>query len=259
MKSSSPKALVVIPTYNERYNIVPLLRELLSLPSPIPLSILVVDDSSPDQTAESVKEEQKRHPSSIYLLLREKKSGIGTAYREGFQFAIAHHFDFIVQMDADFSHDPQDVCRLLETCMEPVYDVVIGSRYVANSRISGFSFVRSFFSRFFCMCARFLLRFPVRDNTGGFVCYSRDVLRRLELDTLRSAGYVFQIEMKYRVWLAQFRLKEIPISFKGRVKGKSKMSLGIFLEAVWVLSKIRFMADAKLIYTWLFGMDSVRN
>ena len=221
--------LVIIPTYNEKENIRDILAHVLRLePS---FDVLVVDDNSPDGTAELVRTVQAQHEGRVHLMERKGKLGLGTAYIAGFKWAIAHGYDFVFEMDADFSHDPSDLLRLYDTCANGGADMSVGSRYVRGGQVKDWSWHRILLSFSASLYARTVLWLGVRDTTAGFVCYQRHVLEALPLDEVQFIGYAFQIEMKYRVHAAGFKIKEVPITFVDRVKGKSKMNSGIFKEA----------------------------
>lgn len=229
------KSLVVIPTYNEKENIVRLAPTLLALLPDI--EILVVDDSSPDGTAQSVTEMKARFPH-VHLLLRAEKQGLGRAYLDGFAWGLEKGFDAIVEMDADFSHRPEDLRKLIEALRDPTIDFVVGSRYIEGGGIEKWTYLRMFISRFGSLYSRWVLGFPLKDWTGGFNGWKRNVLEKIELQKVVSNGYCFQIEMKYRALKRNFRGKEVPIIFANRHFGKSKMSLKVFLEAfykIWVI------------------------
>lgn len=221
--------LVIIPTYNEKENIRDIVAHVLDLePS---FDVLVVDDGSPDGTGSIVKTIQDAHPGRVHLIERSGKLGLGTAYITGFKWAIEKKFDFIFEMDADFSHDPNDLIRLYKACVEGA-DMSVGSRYVKGGQVKDWSWDRVLLSVGASMYVRMILWLGVRDTTAGFVCYQRHVLEALPLDEVKFIGYAFQIEMKYRVRLKGFKITEVPITFIDRVKGKSKMNSGIFKEAI---------------------------
>jgi dolichol-phosphate mannosyltransferase len=223
----APRVLVVIPTYNERENLPRLLEELLALP--FNLSVLVVDDNSPDGTGR-LAEELSRGEPRLHVLHRPRKMGLGSAYREGFAWALQRDFDRVVEMDADFSHDPRALPRLIAASAET--DLVIGSRYVDGGGTAGWGALRRCVSRGGCLYARLILGAPVRDLTGGFKCFRRRVLEAIDLGKVASEGYSFQIEMTYRALKAGFSVKELPILFTDRRGGESKMSWRIFWEAI---------------------------
>ena len=230
--------LVIIPTYNEKENIRDIVTHVLGLTPAF--HVLVVDDGSPDGTADIVREVQAERPGRVHLLERPGKLGLGTAYIKGFKWALEHGYDYIFEMDADFSHDPDDLLRLYAACAEGGADMSVGSRYVKGGKVSDWAWDRVILSRGASLYVRLVLWLNVRDTTAGFVCYRAATLRALPLDEIRFIGYAFQIEMKYRVKLAGFRIQEVPITFKDRVKGKSKMSANIFREAFLGVLNMRF-------------------
>jgi len=231
---SDQKALVIIPTYNELENIRKLIPEVLSQDESIHL--LIVDDSSPDGTGNYVEEESKKN-DRIHLLKREKKMGLGTAYLAGFKHAVQNDYDFIFEMDADFSHDPNELKNFLIAIKE--YDLVLGSRYINGVRVLNWPMTRLLLSFFASVYTRLITGLPVRDATGGFKCFRRKVLESIDLTKIKSNGYSFQIEMTFKAYAKGFKIKEIPIVFTDRVKGKSKMSKKIVREAVMMVWKLR--------------------
>lgn len=231
------KNLVIIPTYNEIENIDKMVRAVFSL-SP-EFELLVVDDGSPDATAGHVKLMQAEFAGKLHLEERKGKLGLGTAYIHGFKWALARNYDFIFEMDCDFSHDPNDLLRLLEACKNGA-DVAIGSRYCKGGKISNWPLGRILMSYFASVYVRLVLWIPVKDTTAGFKCYRKNVLQSLELDSIRFMGYAFQIEMKYRAYKKGFKLVEVPILFTDRVLGISKMSPRIFKEAFLGVIQMRF-------------------
>jgi len=233
------KALVIIPTYNEIDNVVSMINTVLALPRPI--DVLIVDDSSPDGTGRAVKEtfESNEHVS---LIEREGKMGLGTAYVRGFKFAIEKGYEFIMEMDCDFSHNPNDLVRLLDTAAS--YDLVIGSRYIQGVNVVNWPLRRLLLSLGASLYTRLITGMPIKDPTAGFKCYRRVVLETIDLDDIDSNGYSFQIEMHHKAWKKRFRVKEIPITFTDRVDGVSKMGKDIVREAMRVVWKLRF--------PWLF-------
>lgn len=222
------KNLVIIPTYNEIENIEKMVRTVFSLPRDF--DVLIVDDGSPDGTALKVKELQNEYPNKLHIEERKGKLGLGTAYIHGFKWAIARSYDFIFEMDCDFSHNPTDLIRLLEAC-ENGADVAVGSRYVKGGNVSNWDMKRILLSYFASIYVRMILWIPVKDTTAGFKCYRRKVLETINLDKIEFMGYAFQIEMKYAAYKAGFKIVEIPILFVDRVLGVSKMSSKIFKEA----------------------------
>ncbi|MBK8613403.1 MAG: polyprenol monophosphomannose synthase [Flavobacteriales bacterium] len=234
-----PARLVIIPTYNEKENIRDIVTHVFGLRPEF--HVLVVDDGSPDGTAAIVKGLQAQWPDRLHIIERSGKLGLGTAYITGFKWAIERNYDFIFEMDADFSHDPNDLVRLYDACATGGADMSVGSRYVSGGHVRDWSWDRVMLSYCASLYVRSILWLGVRDTTAGFVCYRRHVLERLALDEIKFVGYAFQIEMKYRTKLAGFKIVEVPITFIDRVKGKSKMSANIFREAiigVWKMKTI---------------------
>lgn len=220
--------LVIIPTYNEKENIQDIIQHVMGLDPAF--DVLVVDDGSPDGTAEIVRGSQKDQPR-LHLLERKGKLGLGTAYLRGFAWALERGYEFIFEMDADFSHNPDDLLRLHKACAEEGADMSVGSRYVKGGGVSDWAWHRVMLSWCASLYVRMVLGIKVRDTTAGFVCYRANTLRSIELDEVRFKGYAFQIEMKYRVKVAGLRIQEVPIIFQDRKKGKSKMNTSIFREA----------------------------
>lgn len=231
--------LVIIPTYNELENIRDISLAIMALEGDFEL--LVIDDNSPDGTALEVKKLQKEFPERIHLIKREGKLGLGTAYLEGFHFALTNGYQYIFEMDADFSHNPKDLVRLYETCYKENYDLVIGSRYITGVNVVNWPMGRVLMSFFASKYVQFITGMPIKDATAGFKCYRRNTLETIRLDKIRFIGYAFQIEMKFTTWKLGFRIKEIPIIFTDRTKGTSKMNTHIFKEAVMgvIYMKIR--------------------
>lgn len=232
-----PRALVVIPTYNEAENIPMLIPSVLSQDRAF--DVLVVDDRSPDGTANAVRALQSSPQFSgrVFLIERENKSGLGTAYVAGFKFALERGYDVAFEMDADFSHDPQELPRLFKLTSE--YDVVIGSRYISGVNVVNWPMRRLILSYMANLYTRIITGLPVKDTTSGFVCYRRKVLESIDLDSLRSNGYAFQIEIKFKAWKKGFRLHEVPIIFVDRRVGISKMSKHIMYEAALMVWKLK--------------------
>jgi dolichol-phosphate mannosyltransferase len=228
------KSLVIIPTYNELENLPKLLPEVLSKDENI--NVLIVDDNSPDGTAAFVEKEMKKN-EHINLIKRESKQGLGTAYIAGFKYALQNNYDFIFEMDADFSHDPKEIPRFLEEIEKS--DLVIGSRYRNGVNVINWPMSRLLLSWFANFYTKIITGMPVRDATGGFKCFRREVLEKINLDKIKSNGYSFQIEMNYIAWKKGFRVKEISITFIDRVKGHSKMSKKIVREAIFMVWKLR--------------------
>lgn len=233
-----PESLVIIPTYNERENIREMLAHVAQLQPGF--HVLVVDDGSPDGTGDIVEGLQATYPDSLHLLRRSGKLGLGTAYIAGFKWALERGYRFIFEMDADFSHDPNDLVKLYDACAHNGADMSVGSRYVRGGHVRDWAWNRILLSFCASLYVRAILWLGVNDTTAGFVCYRDEVLRTVELDRIRFIGYAFQIEMKYRARLAGFRITEVPITFIDRQKGKSKMSANIFREAILGVLKMRF-------------------
>ncbi len=233
------KNLVIIPTYNEKENIEDIIRKVFSLS--VPFHILIVDDGSPDGTAAIVKTLQQEFSDQLFLIEREGKLGLGTAYITGFNYALERGYDYIFEMDADFSHNPEDLVNLQKACAEEGYDMAIGSRYVTGVNVVNWPMGRVLMSYCASIYVRFVTGLPISDATAGFKCYSRKVLQTIQPRRIRFIGYAFQIEMKFNAWKHGFKIKEVPIIFTDRTRGQSKMSSGIFKEAVFgvIQMKIR--------------------
>lgn len=232
------KNLVIIPTYNEKENIEAIITAVMELP--IEYHVLVIDDGSPDGTANIVKDLMAHtFTGKVHLVERAGKLGLGTAYIAGFKWAIEHQYDYIFEMDADFSHNPQDLLKLYDACANQGADVAIGSRYVSGVNVVNWPMGRVLMSYFASKYVRFVLGMSVHDTTAGFVCYRREVLKTIELDKIRFKGYAFQIEMKFTAFKCGFKIQEVPIIFVNRVLGTSKMSGGIFSEALLGVVKLK--------------------
>ncbi len=203
-------------------------------------NVLILDDGSPDQTATAVKSLQKSYPDKLFLLERKNKQGLGTAYIAGFKWAIEKGYEYIFEMDADFSHPPKDIQRLYEACAYQGCDVAIGSRYTRGGHVKNWPTGRVFMSKYASMYVRLVTWMPISDTTAGFICYRKKVLEAIDLDKIKFVGYAFQIEMKYASWKLGFKIKEVPITFTDRIKGNSKMSKGIFKEAVIGVLKMKW-------------------
>ena len=229
--------LVIIPTYNEKENIEKMVRKVFSMKGSF--HILVVDDGSPDGTATIVKRLMKEFPTSLFILERSGKLGLGTAYIAGFNWAIEHKYDYIFEMDADFSHDPDDLIRLHDACAVEGADMSIGSRYCRGIAVKDWPVGRILMSYGASFYVRSVLGMKIYDSTAGFICYSRKVLETINLQNIRMKGYGFQIEMKYSTYKLGFRIQEVPIIFVDRKEGTSKMSSGIFGEAFWGVMKLK--------------------
>ncbi|WP_345083531.1 polyprenol monophosphomannose synthase [Nemorincola caseinilytica] len=230
------KKLVIIPTYNEKENIEKMIRKVLSLPGEF--HMLIVDDGSPDGTGAIVKKLQQEFPDRLNILERAGKSGLGRAYIAGFKWALERGYDHIFEMDADFSHDPDDLIRLYDACTKGA-DMVVGSRYTKGGKVVNWPWDRIFISKGGALYTKMITWMPVNDPTAGFVCYSAKVLSTIPLDEVHFVGYAFQIEMKYRAWKLGFKIKEVPITFKDRREGVSKMSGNIIKEAMYGVWKMR--------------------
>jgi dolichol-phosphate mannosyltransferase len=228
--------VVIIPTYRERENIEHIIKAIFALS--VPFDILVIDDNSPDGTAEVVKEIQKSH-SALHLIQRPGKQGLGTAYITGFKWALERNYDFIYEMDADFSHDPRDLVRLFMACSEEGADVAIGSRYISGVNVVNWPLSRVLMSYFASIYVRFITGMKIMDTTAGFLCYRREVLEKLKPQDVKSVGYGFQIEMKFTAWKMGYKIVEIPIIFTDRKMGSSKMTGGIFNEALWGVLRMK--------------------
>ena len=224
-------ALVVIPTYNEIENVGLLLREIISLQQDF--DVLVVDDNSPDGTSDVVEKLIEEYPNTLFLLKRTSKLGLGTAYIAGFKWALERPYDFIFEMDADFSHNPKDLIRLYNTCKDQNYDMAIGSRYVTGVNVVNWPMNRVLLSWGASKYVRCITGMKIDDTTAGFICYKRSVLQAINLEAIKFVGYAFQIEMKFKTHLKKFKIKEVPVIFTDRTKGTSKMSKGIISEAIF--------------------------
>lgn len=231
------KDIVIIPTYNEKGNVRRIIQAVLNLEREV--DILIVDDNSPDGTADIVKEMMTHFPGRIYILEREGKLGLGTAYIAGFKHCLERGYEHILEMDADFSHNPNDIPRLIAAC-ESGADLSVGSRYVKGGKVENWPLLRIFISFFASLYVRTVLWINVKDTTAGFVCYNRRVLEKIDLDKIEFIGYAFQIEMKYKARKNGFKIVEVPITFKDRLVGQSKMSMNIFNEALKGVIKMRF-------------------
>jgi len=223
--------LVIIPTYNEIENIEAIIRKVMHLDERF--NILIIDDGSPDGTGLKVKELQEEYPNELYLEERKGKLGLGTAYIHGFKWALELGYEFIYEMDADFSHNPEDLVRLYKACKIDRYDVAVGSRYIKGVNVVNWPMGRVLMSYFAGVYVRFITRMKIMDPTAGFICYRREVLQTIPLDKIAFIGYAFQIEMKFNAFLYKFNITEVPIIFTDRTKGVSKMSSKIFQEAVF--------------------------
>ncbi|MFN4199607.1 MAG: polyprenol monophosphomannose synthase [Flavobacterium sp.] len=231
------QGVVIIPTYNEKENIEAIIRAVFALKTSF--DVLVVDDNSPDGTFNIVSNLQDEFPTRLHLEVRTKKSGLGTAYVHGFQWALQRDYPFIFEMDADFSHNPHDLEKLFTACQSEEADVVIGSRYVRGVNVVNWPLSRVLLSYFASIYVKFITGMKVHDSTAGFICYKRKVLESINLNKIKFVGYAFQIEMKYRAYVKGFKVVEVPIIFTDRTKGQSKMSGGIIKEAILGVISLR--------------------
>lgn len=239
MKESD--SIVIIPTYNEKENIEKIIRAVFALPKSF--HILIIDDGSPDGTASIVKGlMQDEFADRLFLVERQGKLGLGTAYICGFKWALEHGYDFVFEMDADFSHNPDDLPRLYRACADEGFDVAVGSRYVSGVNVVNWPMGRVLMSYYASRYVQFVTGIPVRDTTAGFKCYRRRVLETVDLDAIRFKGYAFQIEMKFTAYKLGFKIKEVPVIFVNRREGTSKMSGGIFGEALFGVMRLRWAA-----------------
>jgi dolichol-phosphate mannosyltransferase len=234
-----PDSIVIIPTYNEKENIERMIRRVFSLP--YDFHLLIIDDGSPDGTQNIVKELQTEYPERLFIEERAGKQGLGTAYIHGFRWAIARHYEYIFEMDADFSHNPDDLLKLHQACIEGA-DAAVGSRYINGVNVVNWPMSRVLMSYFASVYVRFITRLKIQDFTAGFMCYKRNVLETIELDKIKFVGYAFQIEMKYTAIRHGFKVVEVPIIFTDRTAGTSKMSTRIFREAFLGVIQMRINA-----------------
>jgi dolichol-phosphate mannosyltransferase len=230
--------VVIVPTYNEKENIEQLIRTIFGLQ--VAFHVLIIDDNSPDKTYGIVENLQKEFPGQLHLIKRKGKLGLGTAYIKGFEWSLENGYQYVFEMDADFSHDPKDLVRLYEACEKQGGDVAIGSRYISGVNVVNWPMGRVLLSYFASKYVRFVTGMPVQDTTAGFKCYRNTVLRAINFKKIRMIGYAFQIEMKFTAWKMGFKIVEVPIIFTDRRKGSSKMSGGIFNEAVWGVLKMKW-------------------
>lgn len=233
------KHVVIIPTYNECENIEKMVRTVFSLP--LPFHLLIVDDGSPDGTAGLVRQLQASYADKLFLIERSGKLGLGTAYICGFKWGLERRYDYIYEMDADFSHDPSDLMRLYEACAGRA-DVAVGSRYIRGGQLKDWPQDRVLLSKGASLYVRLITGMPVKDPTAGFVCYRREVLESIDLDKIRFIGYAFQIEMKYAAYKSGFQIREVPITFADRVEGHSKMNSSIIHEAILGVLQMRWLS-----------------
>ena len=230
--------LVVIPTYNEKDNIAIILQAIFALSQNF--HILVIDDSSPDGTSQIVRDLQSKYPDQLFLEERKGKLGLGTAYIHGFKWAVEKNYNFIFEMDADFSHNPADLIRLYDACKNGGADLAVGSRYTKGGGLFNWPWDRIALSKGASFYTRMITWMPVKDPTAGFMCYKKEVLDTINLEEITFVGYAFQIEMKFAAWKLGFKIKEVPIVFKDRTKGVSKMNKGIVKEGIWGVLRLRW-------------------
>lgn len=231
-------SVVIIPTYNEKENVAAIIEAVFSLPREF--DVLIIDDNSPDGTADIVKDLQKKFTGRLHLLQRKGKLGLGTAYIAGFKWALQHGYSFVFEMDADFSHNPNDLLKLYDACANRGADVAVGSRYVTGVNVVNWPMGRVLMSFYASRYVRIVTGMPINDSTAGFVCYRREVLETLPLDDIRFKGYAFQIEMKFLAYKYGFKIVEVPIIFVNRVLGTSKMSSGIFSEGFFGVLRLKW-------------------
>lgn len=243
-KDKVPKSIVIIPTYNEKENIARIIRKVFSLDSD--LNILVIEDNSPDGTASIVKGLMAEYKNRLFIIERTGKLGLGTAYITGFKWAIEQLYEYIFEMDADFSHDPNDLLRLYEACRDQGFDLAIGSRYISGINVINWPLKRVLMSYFASVYVRKITGMPIMDTTAGFKCFRKHVLETINIENIKMKGYGFQIEMKFRTWKHGFKIKEVPIIFTDRKEGVSKMNGGIFGEAFKGVLKMKIRSYFKL-------------
>jgi dolichol-phosphate mannosyltransferase len=236
-------ALVIIPTYNEKENIEAIIRAVFKQKKTF--HVLIVDDNSPDGTSEIVKSLQTEFPKQLFLEIRKNKSGLGTAYIHGFKWALKNDYGYILEMDADFSHNPKDLVRLYNACAKDGADASIGSRYSEGVNVVNWPMKRVLLSFFASKYVQFITGIPIKDTTAGFVCWTRKVLETIHLDKIKFIGYAFQIEMKFKAWKLGFYIKEVSVIFTDRTQGESKMSGGIVYEALFGVIKMRLKGVPK--------------
>ncbi len=229
--------IVIIPTYNEKENVEAIIRKVMSLP--ISFDILIVDDNSPDGTANIVKQLQLEFAEKLHLLQRMEKNGLGTAYIAGFKWCLERSYKFIFEMDADFSHNPEDLMKLLDACENKEAGLAVGSRYITGVNVVNWPMSRVIMSYYASVYVRFITGMTIRDATAGFVCYTRETLEKINLDKIKFKGYAFQIEMKFKAWLQKVKITEVPIIFTDRTLGTSKMSKKIFREAFFGVIELK--------------------
>lgn len=230
--------LVIIPTYNEKENIEKMIDTVFALS--VPFHLLIIDDGSPDGTANLVKAKMQEYPGQLFIEERTGKLGLGTAYIHGFKWALARHYNYICEMDADFSHNPEDLIRLWEAAKSGKGDLVVGTRYIKGGNVKNWPWSRVLISFFASVYVRMVTWIPSHDTTAGFVCFKRQVLETIDLDAIKFIGYAFQIEMKFTAWKHGFKIGEVPITFIDRVEGTSKMSSSIIKEAVFGVLQLQW-------------------
>ena len=241
--SSASDCIVIIPTYNEKENIENIIRYVLGLTKAF--HILVIDDGSPDGTADIVKGLQKQFPNSLHIVERSGKLGLGTAYIAGFKWALERSYEYIFEMDADFSHNPDDLIKLYNACSQDGNDMAVGSRYVSGVNVVNWPMGRVIMSYYASKYVQLITRMNIKDTTAGFVCYTRKLLQNIELDQIRFKGYAFQIEMKFTAYMMNAKIKEVPIIFINRFLGESKMNSSIFGEAVFGVLRLKMNSFSK--------------
>lgn len=248
--------LIIIPTYNESENISDLIEAIFRLT--LPFEILIVDDNSSDGTAQIVKKKQEIYPETLYLMERPEKLGLGTAYITGFKYGLKNNYDYIYEMDADFSHNPEDLIRLYVACNTEGYDLAIGSRYIKGVNVVNWPMGRVLMSYCASMYVRLITGIPIYDTTAGFKCYHKSVLQTIDLNALQFLGYAFQIEMKFNAWKCGFKIKEVDVIFTDRRKGTSKMSSGIFKEAIFGVLEMKIRSLFKKYEPLYLSIESDR-
>ena len=248
--------LIIIPTYNESENISDLIEAIFRLT--LPFEILIVDDNSSDGTAQIVKKKQEIYPETLHLIKRPEKLGLGTAYITGFKYGLKNNYDYIYEMDADFSHNPEDLIRLYVACNTEGYDLAIGSRYIKGVNVVNWPMGRVLMSYCASMYVRLITGIPIYDTTAGFKCYHKSVLQAIDLDALQFLGYAFQIEMKFNAWKCGFKIKEVDVIFTDRRKGTSKMSSGIFKEAIFGVLEMKIRSLFKKYEPLYLSIESDR-
>ena len=248
--------LIIIPTYNESENISDLIEAIFRLT--LPFEILIVDDNSWDGTAQIVKKKQEIYPETLYLMERPEKLGLGTAYITGFKYGLKNNYDYIYEMDADFSHNPEDLIRLYVACNTEGYDLAIGSRYIKGVNVVNWPMGRVLMSYCASMYVRLITGIPIYDTTAGFKCYHKSVLQAIDLNALQFLGYAFQIEMKFNAWKCGFKIKEVDVIFTDRRKGTSKMSSGIFKEAIFGVLEMKIRSLFKKYEPLYLSIESDR-